>query len=569
MLAAAVAASAAVAVGGAAAASEAQLLELQQRLAATEARCSHLELDLAGAHAVSEEATALIGAQEAQLLDLQQQVQDAQEKCLAAEQQLAALQQQQEQQQQGEAAAAAVVGDSSSVDPAVVEQLQAQLAEAQQQLAHQQQQLQAAQQQPQQQHVASVDPHAPEAVLQLQQQLAAAHQQLGQFGDQLQEAALAVGSSREAAAREAARAEAAEAAVLQLRQQAGQMEQHYVGQLQALQQQYEALQASHAAVSAAGGGVAVSAAASLASSPDRHKGAAANAEYEDGDAAAGGLSGEAAAEGGVGVAMEPLEAAAGEASPAGGSGAQQQQWQQGGVVRRERGAMAAAGSGSVALDIELGVDDAAGGSSPSPRAGATARGGGLVGQVLNRVTRVGSTVAAALRAAEGRSLDGSGAYDDSDDEEGEAGWTLLHRQQLQLGTLRPFAAIPAVRKAHPQLVGVLSRIDGAWARVTRLVSSSPLSRVGLLGYLLLLHVLVLWVHMSCQAHYAAAAAVPGVLGPAAAAAATHPAAVAAAAGQPAAVAPTLGVQAASGGGAAVGPTLTAAAGGGGGGVVGV
>lgn len=147
-----------------------------------------------------------------------------------------------------------------------------------------------------------------------------------------------------------------------------------------------------------------------------------------------------------------------------------------------------------------------------------------MGRVINRVTRVASSVAAAVAAAEGRGVSSSrdGGYgSDSDDGdasgEGLVGRSrgqglVVGRQKLQLGALRPFGAIPAVRSAHPRVQGALARADRAWVRLLRLVSASPLSRVGLMGYLLLLHVLVLWVRMSCAHHHPAAAAAAGAGG---------------------------------------------------------
>jgi hypothetical protein len=372
---------------------------------------------------------------------------------------------------------------------------------------------------------------------QQQQQLAAAQQQqLSHFEGQLMEAAQAVAGSREAATQQAARAEAAEASVLQLQQQAQAMEQHYIGQLQALQQQYERLRAAEPTAGATGSPRAKgphmqleqqgSAQHSMACGLPSSRSLASEGVGESEGIAASTSAAAAAA----GSEVEPAEAAAGDASPMSGAG----QRQGSSVVRRERGA-----AGSVVVDIELGGaaaadspgqgaagDAAVGGSS---RLGRAAGMGGVMGQVVNRLSRVASGVAAAVRAAEGRgnsSADGSG-YGSDDDEAGEGlvgrgrQGLGLNRQKLQLGTLRPFGAIPAVRSAHPQVQTALARADGVWVSVLRVVSGSPLSRVGLMGYLLLLHVLVLWVRMSC--HPAAAAAVGlatgGGLGPASAAAA--------------------------------------------------
>jgi hypothetical protein len=328
----------------------------------------------------------------------------------------------------------------------------------------------------------------------------------------------------------------------QLQQQAVQMEQHYVGQLQVLQQQYDAL----AQASAAAEGVGMPGGAKHSMAPLEQQGSAQHSMarglpgssralvsdavnegeglLSDADAAA--VSGSSTAAG------ELTEITAGEESPAGGVG----QRQPGGVVRRERAA-----GGSVVVNIDMAAAGAAaapggtaaeaagtGSSSISSKAGSV---GGVVGQVLSRVTRVASSVAAAVRAAEGRAGSSSldGGYDSDDEGSGEVlpgrsprskqGLLAvgLNRQKLQLGALRPFGAIPAVRSAHPQVQGVLARADGAWVRVLRIVSSSPLSRVGVMGYLLLLHVLVLWVRASC--HPAMQAAAMGGLGAAGAGAA--------------------------------------------------
>jgi hypothetical protein len=351
---------------------------------------------------------------------------------------------------------------------------------------------------------------------------------------------------------------------MQLQQQAQAMEQHYIGQLQVLQQQYERLQT----VDPAGAGVAGSPRANGPHMLLEGQGSAQHsmarglpssrslASEGVGDSEGVPVSTPAAAAGGSEV--EPAEATAGDASPAGVAG----QRQGSSVVRRERGA-----AGSVVVDIELGGSAAA--ESPgrgaagdaagvgSSRLGRAAGVGGVVSQVVNRLSRVASGVAAAVRAAEGRgnaSADGSG-YGSDDDEAGEGRSRQgllalgLNRQKLQLGTLRPFRAIPAVRSAPPQVQTALARADGVWVSVLRVVSGSPLSRVGLMGYLLLLHVLVLWVRMSCQpADAAVGLAAGGGLGPAGAVAVQGVAAV-----QPGGLAP----------GAAVGAGGTALGGAGG------
>lgn len=306
------------------------------------------------------------------------------------------------------------------------------------------------------------------------------------------------------------RAEEAEAAFGQLHEQAAEAEQQHLLQIQQLQQQCAALQsAATAAVPSSRQGAAVH--VDLAGIGDIRAADAADLVLPVSHV----VQELAAAEGDAGLtklidsASPSRQGAQPTAAASSGSASGRQ-----GVTRRDRAA-AVAGLGSQASDAV--VIDMEARSSTSPATAAAGTGDGAKG-LATMLGGAWESVAAAVQNAVGAHSsryselaaadDGAdGAHNDDDDNKQGAAISLRPRD-LQLGSLRPFGAYQAVRAAHPGVQNILAKVDGAWVRVMRFVNESPGVRGGLVVYLLLVHVMVMWVRATCQQAALSALAAP-------------------------------------------------------------
>lgn len=360
----------------------------------------------------------------------------------------------------------------------------------------------------------------------LSQQLAAAQAQISESQMDLAEArALAQAASPAAAQHEQqqqlmqqykSRAEEAEAAFGQLHEQAQHMEQQYLLQFQQLQQQCSALQAAAAAAA-----LDQSHKAETLRVPENAEltgcgeitaveGTSSEVALPASSSAASGLAGSGGANDAVAGSAEGSPARQGSAAAAAavsaGSGSSRQ-----GVTRRERAAAASSQpADAVAIDIEGGGVGSGGSAAVS---------GMDHGKGLTRALKTAwKSVTAAVQSAVTRhGKVYSEVADDEDsntaEDDKQASAISLRPKDLQLGSLRPFGAYQTVRSAPPGVQGLLARIDGVWVGVMRFVNGSPGVRSGLLVYLLLVHLLVLWVRVSCHHEALAAASVaPAAIG---------------------------------------------------------
>jgi hypothetical protein len=154
------------------------------------------------------------------------------------------------------------------------------------------------------------------------------------------------------------------------------------------------------------------------------------------------------------------------------------------------------------LDVEAGLGSREGGQGGGGVAGQQ----GLMQQVL---TAVGYGTSWSLADW---GMDGAQGEDDGDDD--GKGLTGGRRGQ----GIRPLTSLRAVRAARPEVqraAAIVDRgvaaVDQAGAMAMRFLGRRPVARIGLLGYLLVLHMMVLWVRLSCH-HAAMTAAADGGVG---------------------------------------------------------
>lgn len=113
-------------------------------------------------------------------------------------------------------------------------------------------------------------------------------------------------------------------------------------------------------------------------------------------------------------------------------------------------------------------------------------------------------------AAPGTSTDGwdveaGGPPQEEGGSEDDAGASLLLNAASDK-ELWPLSSIAAMRSAPRQLHAVAGAVDRAAVVAARFFARQPLSRVGLLLYLSLLHIMVLWLRASCHSQVLAAVA---------------------------------------------------------------